>query len=388
MLIAAGDTALLSRWHPTALAAVHLAVLGFITPVMAGALLQILPVVYGAALNNPLRISRVLAAGLFPGTLGLAAGFIVGHATLLGTSGILLAATLVYLVAALLPALWRQTDSRGSRAPLRLGILSLGATVLIGLALAASRAGWLDLPSRTHWVDTHLAWGLAGWFGLVLIGVGREMIPMFYLSPPFPARTTQWMALLIFGVLTASAFSASLSRDPALWPGAMSLGAISAFAFVSIYTLMRRQRKIIDATLGFWGLGLISVVLGMIAWLAGTQTPLLGVLFLAGAGMSFTNGTLYKIVPFLCWLHLRQRAVEIRKPGVRIPTMKSFISERMAVAQLALHAAALTLWAMHFISGTLSSRAGSLALAASNVLLLYNLARAYLIYRSQLKLVG
>lgn len=49
-----GPAILASRWTPAALAATHLLTVGFMLQVMLGALIQVLPVVAGAALARPL----------------------------------------------------------------------------------------------------------------------------------------------------------------------------------------------------------------------------------------------------------------------------------------------------------------------------------------------
>ena len=55
LLMAAGPDLLASRWTPGLLAATHLITVGFMLQVMLGALIQILPVVAGVNLGNPLR---------------------------------------------------------------------------------------------------------------------------------------------------------------------------------------------------------------------------------------------------------------------------------------------------------------------------------------------
>lgn len=72
-----------SRWMPGALAATHLMTVGFMLQVMLGALIQILPVVAGANIKQPVWIARLVHAGLTAGALLLAAGLLVGMPLLL-----------------------------------------------------------------------------------------------------------------------------------------------------------------------------------------------------------------------------------------------------------------------------------------------------------------
>ncbi|HDL41903.1 MAG TPA: hypothetical protein ENG98_02675, partial [Actinobacteria bacterium] len=52
LLVFAGDAAFSSRWVPSLLAATHLVTLGFITLVMLGAIVQVLPVVTGVSVPS------------------------------------------------------------------------------------------------------------------------------------------------------------------------------------------------------------------------------------------------------------------------------------------------------------------------------------------------
>jgi len=58
VLLFAGDSVFVSRWSPPTLAATHLLTVGCLTMAMAGTILQLIPVVTGAALP----ISRAAAA--------------------------------------------------------------------------------------------------------------------------------------------------------------------------------------------------------------------------------------------------------------------------------------------------------------------------------------
>jgi hypothetical protein len=69
-------------------------------------------------------------------------------------------------------------------------------------------------------------------------------------------------------------------------------------------------------------------------------TPfLLGVLLMVGVFMPVISGMLYKIMPFLNWLHLQR----IGKPGLVVPNMRQMISEPRMMMQFRLHLAALLL---------------------------------------------
>ena len=83
----------------------------------------------------------------------------------------------------------------------RLAVIALGVTVVLGLMLALSRVGWVLLDDHLRWADIHVAWGLAGWVGLLLSGIGMELIPLFYISPPFATWLKRALPLSVIGML-------------------------------------------------------------------------------------------------------------------------------------------------------------------------------------------
>ena len=88
----------ISRWSVGTLALTHLMTLGFLAMVMAGSLMQILPVVAGAPVRQALIVSGTVHALLGLGTLALADGFLFGHAWMLRLAIMLLAAAFVVFI--------------------------------------------------------------------------------------------------------------------------------------------------------------------------------------------------------------------------------------------------------------------------------------------------
>ena len=107
-----------SRWTPGALAVVHLIAAGFMLQVMLGALLQILPVVAGAAFPAPLRVAGVTHVLLGLGAASLAFGLGDGAPLAIVSGGVLLASGLCVFLAASLVGLARAAPAQGaSRTP-------------------------------------------------------------------------------------------------------------------------------------------------------------------------------------------------------------------------------------------------------------------------------
>ena len=62
LLLWEGPDMLAARWTPGVLALTHLMTIGFMLQVMLGALIQILPVVAGANLTQPIRLAAAVHA--------------------------------------------------------------------------------------------------------------------------------------------------------------------------------------------------------------------------------------------------------------------------------------------------------------------------------------
>ena len=127
-------------------------------------------------------------------------------------------------------------------------------------------------------------------------------------------------------------------------------------------------------------------------WLASThpalsewqEWPLLfGVLLLCGAFMTVMVGMLYKIVPFLIWLHLQNQG----QGKVIAPNMKKIIDEQQMNRQILAHFAACLLLLLAVFWPAWCVYPAGFALVVANGWLLRNLLSALSIYRKhQLKI--
>jgi hypothetical protein len=114
------------------------------------------------------------------------------------------------------------------------------------------------------------------------------------------------------------------------------------------------------------------------------QAPLwLGVLALSGVFVSVIMGMLYKIMPFLNWLHLQR----LGGMTVPLPNMKQMIRERAMRAQMWVHFAALGLLLAAVSWPALVTPAG-LLFSLSCLWLEWNLisaTRVYLRFRNRIR---
>ncbi len=144
-----------------------------------------------------------------------------------------------------------------------------------------------------------------------------------------------------------------------------------------------------DATLFFWITGLISLLLTLLFFLYAEITHkdldiLLGILFFAGFAASVICGMLYKIVPFLVWLHLQQKLVAGGKRMSQIPTMNKIISHKKSYIQFYLHLLAVLLLLLACLYPQLFFYPAAIIWIISVSILWLNLIQAVLLYRRYL----
>lgn len=376
-----------SRWLPATLAAVHLVTIGFMLQVMLGALIQILPVVAGANLAKPLRVASVLHPGLTAGALLLAAGFVLSWPALLSLAATLLGLSILHFLLATAGALHGVPSTSPTIRGLKLGLVGLAGTIGLGMLLAFAMAqGWpLPLPALA---DLHAGWGLGGWGGVLLAALAYVVVPMFQLTPGYPARPSWWVPRLV--VVALLLWSAA---EAAEWPVmvrccqvVLALGGI-AFAGLTVRLQAQRRRARPDANYRYWQLGLSASIVALLMLAVAAIAPAaselpgwtlaFGILLIVGGFLSFIIGMLYKIVPFLAWLHL-QNCGQAKVPA---PTMNKILGDRAMQRQLWAHGAALGLLLAAVLWPEWLARPAGLALAIAGGWLAWNLFGATRRYR-------
>lgn len=387
LLIAwSGESAVASRWTPQALAVTHLLVAGYLLQAMSGALFQFVPVAAGGNVWRPRLMAAIVHPAYIVATLLLAAGFLSGETLLLRLAATCFLPAALLQVAVVGAALLR-TPARGPTvAALRLAVAGLALTVMLGASLAEGLAGNHGWPLIAM-TNVHAAWGLGGWALMLVLGVSYFVVPMFQLTPQYPGRFSRWAPVVLAGLLVV--WSVQLFDVAGDWLAVVwlaGLGVAGAYAAVTLRLQHQRRRRIADPTFQFFR-GAMICLLGafasggvMLLFPAFGYEPAvawwLGVLVIAGTFVSLINGMAYKIVPFLCWLHL-QRLVGV---GGVVPNMREIAPERAQKMQLRLHFASVALLLLATFQAQAVMLAG-VAFAASSAWLGWNLIGAVRRYR-------
>lgn len=380
-----------TRWLPATLALTHLLTLGFMAQVMLGALLQILPVVVGVVVPRPQLMAALIHIPLTLGALALTVAFLSGipawFQSALGLLGLGFGVALI----AIHLALWRAPVTGGTVIALRCALGALLVAVGLGLLLSGFFGWGLALPvvTMTH---LHAAWGLVGWTVLLVAGVAYQVVPMFQITPPYPAWFVRGFAPLMAALLVAwSAFAfGGWERMAMLASAALAVG-LAVLAGTTLYLLARRRRKVGDPTLAYWRTSMTSLLASALLWLAtwwipalGPASPaewLLGVLPIFGFAVAVINGMLYKIVPFLAWFHLQAQLFQRAK----VPNMKQLLPDAFVRRQFWAYLAALLLLLAAAVFPTVFTYPAALALGTTGAWLGINLMGVWRMYRRTLR---
>jgi hypothetical protein len=269
----------------------------------------------------------------------------------------------------------------------------LAVTVLLGSLLAEALAHGLAVPI-IELTNIHLAWGLGGWALMLLAGVSYHVVPMFQLTRPYPMSFTRWFGPLLLLLLLG--WSSRLFIEDVRWSMAIVLPLLlllASYAGITLWLQYTRRRKIHDATSLYFRVAMLSMLAFSISGAIIFVRPelgadprfvvWLGMLAFAGVFVSAITGMMYKIVPFLNWLHLQR----LGAPISAVPNMKKMIPAEAMTGQLRLHVLALVLLlAAVWLPGL--TRLAGVAFAASFAWLGWNLLgaiRRYRTFRDQIR---
>lgn len=294
---------------PDVLLAVHLVGLGFLPLAVAGAALHVLPTLLRTS-PDP-RLGWIGFAGLLAGP-ALAFGIAHGHdrltaagAVLVGTGALALAVQVGLLVA------------RAPRGRLLLASrLGVGAsTVHALLAFAVGPAlywsHWQPVLGVRHdrLVLIHLHLAVLGWLTLLIVTVGRTLVPMLSLAPAEPVRRRpDEEAAIVLGVWVGIAGLAVGSRPLVAAGGVVVLVALARVAAMLVRAARRSRIEGIEGPIAHVLAGVVflaqAAVLGAV--LVGGQTgarrlAVYAILLLVGWAAGVTLGHLGKLLSLSVW---------------------------------------------------------------------------------------
>ncbi len=390
-----GPEMLSSRWTSELLAVTHFLTLGFLAMSMLGAMMQLMPVLMGVMIPRPVFFSSIIHASLFLGSTSLGLAWLLQINALFMIAMVSLLFSFSVFIVMAVERLLRTPSRHATRTLMLLALLSLAITASLGLYLAM---GYSDaaFPLARQLTDLHLSWGLLGWVGLLIMAVAYQVIPMFQITNPYPLMLQRWLGWMIFfALLTLSLIQ--------IWPleilktisHALLAICLLIFASSTFWLLHTRRRQLPDLTLNFWRLAMASLALVSLIGLShsvfGMKPPalLLGVLIIHGFAMTTVNGMMYKIMPFLIWLHLSSQNKTLRDNNqrtsqIKVPHMRKIIPEAAGLWQFRAHLASLILLILTALWPQWFFYPAAVLFVIAQGLLLFNLSSAARFYRAKL----
>ena len=387
LLLWSGPELFASRWTSSALAVTHLITVGFMLQVMLGAMVQILPVIAGANISRPLLVATLVHAVTALGALLLASGFLSFQALAFQLAAALIGSGVALFALAAGRALYKVPAGNPTIRGLKLSLIGLMVTVVLGMLLAIALGGSLALPLM-QLTSIHLGWGFIGWSVVLLAAVAFVVVPMFQITPAYPAWFTNSFSSLLLALLVL--WSVSDGAGWELWSTVFATTAVLTVASFAVLTLQlqrRSKRARFDATQHYWRLAMLCALAACALWFAASNWPTLadrrewsllcGVLTLVGGFMSVMIGMLYKIVPFLVWSHLQN----LGRGRVMAPNMNKVIAGDQINRQMQAHFGAVALLLAAVLWPAWFTYPAGLALLLANGWLLRNLLAAVTFYR-------
>ncbi|MBC3539030.1 cbb3-type cytochrome c oxidase subunit I [Rufibacter sediminis] len=309
-------------FHPKLLTLTHVAVLGWATMLIFGALYQLLPVVLECKLYSE-RLAYYTFGLLAVGTVLLAWSFWYFQlGAVLHVAGCCLFVSFLLFTINVL-----QTARQAPKWTIEADFIATSAiwlllTGFLGLLMAVNFTNPLLPHDHLQYLKLHAHMGMVGWFLLLVIGVGAKLIPMFLLAHPKDTFKLNWAYNLINGGLVLFLFDGLFFRSPLvpLYAG-LVVGGVLLFLLYLHDAKSQAQRKDLDlgmqqtlVALGLLVLPLVlvfvvSVDLGLPPAVLSSLYLVYGLSVFLGFVTALILGQTFKTLPFIVWMHAYQRHV-------------------------------------------------------------------------------
>lgn len=353
ILLSVSTTELTSVYFNNKLIAItHIAVLGWASMMVFGALYQLIPVIYETSLFSE-RLAKITFWLFAVSVIALSYAFWSGSFT-----NLLFYASLLMFVSLLLFIINLQLTYRKTQKPNRqskfinTGVYWLAATELMGTLIALNfKLNFLN-GSHLHYLKIHAHLGLIGWFLLLIIGASSILIPMFMISHNLNEKKLDYSFYFINVALLAVSvdwlFIQSNYGMLLYW----TLFAIGISFFLSyVYEAYKtRLRRKLDVGLKYTVIAIFLLVLpillsGILLIMGETASYSIHVISIYGFSIIFgiismlIFGQTYKTLPFIIWLDRYKTYVGKYKT----PLPRELYSERLALYQFYAYLLAVSL---------------------------------------------
>jgi len=344
------------HFQPKILSLTHIATLGWITMIIFGAMIQLVPVVLEVKLFSA-RLAEIQFWIFVIGIIGLVYKFWHFNSVISFTIPAILLNLSMYIfifnIVATMKSvkIWNITGTYLASA-----LFYLFVTAIAGLLLAIN----LDSPyikiNHLQYLNLHAHVAFIGWVSMVVMGVTYKLIPMFTLSHDFKLLFAKVAFVLINIGLLGISIIMHYSQMSIFYFVFVPMIAIGIFFFLIqvIIIFKKRIRKKFDVGIKFSSFAYtvlgITTLLGLVIAFIDYQsiinlTLIYGYLIIFGYLSMLIVGQMYKIVPFLVWYNKYSSKVGFEK----VPMLKDMFNEKIALVGFYLMILAIILVVISYI---------------------------------------
>jgi len=382
VLLVLADTNLLEAYFNTKLVAItHIAVLGWASMIVFGALYQLIPVVFETALYSE-KLAKITFWFSGFSVLFLSYSFWIGsYVTLLPYASVCMFLSLLLFVLNVGLTYKSATLKNIKSTFVITAVLWLLITELIGTLIALNFKYNFLSEIHLHYLKIHATVGLIGWFILLIIGVGSTLIPMFLISHELKEKKLKYAYTLINSGLVLALINWFLIQNSYVdyFIPLLIIGGILFFVSFIYDSYKKRLRKKLDVGMQYSMLAIAAVfvpfvLIGFIVLNTSFEVEFIyriitfyGFSIIFGLITTLILGQTYKTLPFIIWLNKYKKLVGKTKT----PLPRELYSEKIASIQFVLYFVFIVSFIVGFLfNQIIFIKIGSYTLLA--VALLYN----------------
>jgi hypothetical protein len=373
------NTDIFNPSNTSAIILTHILTLGVMLSFMFAALFQMLPVIAGVTLRNPVKKANLLQYPFTLGVISLLLAFYSSSSLLFATASVLLGGSILYIVIIMIKNLLQIPNHSASSKGMLVSLLALGITVILAIYLTSSLSSVIDGSYYIQIKEAHYSFGLFGWISLLIISISFQVIEMFYVTPSYPSYVSKYLPVSILIVLLITTVSKIFLPSIWIYSDILLAVVLSLYSILTIKRLTQRKRPLTDATVWFWRLGLSSLILSMIFLIISKYTNIenishLSHIFFASFALSIVFAMFYKIVPFLTWFHLNSQGY------FTAPLMYEVIHPKTAMKHLYIHLSTIVIFVLSLFLSPLIYLAGALTIVSFSWMA-YQIIHAWKLYQ-------
>lgn len=326
MLFASTDAFAQHYFHPHTLAITHAMAIGWGTMIILGASHQLIPVLVEAKLYSE-KLAQLSFLFSAVGIPLLVYSFFTFQMNWIAQWGaIFINVSIVFYLVNLLASISKSRKENIHAVFVFTAGIWLFATTLIGLLLVYNFTYNFLNHDSVHYLSLHAHMGIAGWFLLLVLGVGSRLIPMFLISKYTNPRllwiiyTATNLALIVFILI----FLYTDQKTLYLLPAGAIAASIAMFAFYCYGAYKQRIRKKLDeqVSVSLWSVMMMAIpviiLLIVIILLAGNDAAnklvlMYGFSIFFGWITAIIFGMTFKTLPFIIWNKVYHRRAGLGK---------------------------------------------------------------------------